>query len=361
MEPQAEGPNATRRRAVALVLVVAAMLGLWRIRGDGDGRPYELLGTTMGTSFSVRVDSEMTREEQARVRSLVEERLDRVSRLMSTYDTTSELSRFNRLASTDPVSVSEELIAVLEVAREVSERSGGALDVTVGPLVEAWGFGPGGGVNGPIRPLPTDAQLALLRERVGADLLEIDRAGGTVAKANPETSVDVSAIAKGYAVESVAGALTSLGLGQFLVEVGGELKGVGTRRDGRAWRVGIERPDDVAPGVWGTVALTDEAIATSGDYRNYYEDSGVRYAHIIDPRTGRPIAVRGASVSVVHPNAAFADAWATALTVLGPEEGYAVARREGLAALFIRPASGGLESFLTPALGDRFAVGEAER
>jgi thiamine biosynthesis lipoprotein len=134
---------------------------------------------------------------------------------------------------------------------------------------------------------------------------------------------------------------------------------VGTRA-GRPWRVGIERSDD-EPGIWGTVDLTDEGIATSGDHRDYYEEDGVRYAHIIDPRTGRPIIVRGASVSVVHPSAAMADAWATALTVLGPEEGFEVARREGLAAVFVHSVDGGLQSSITPALGDRFVAAEGTR
>jgi thiamine biosynthesis lipoprotein len=342
-------------RTLVAALVVLTALTVWRLGSGAREGPYELVGTTMGTSFSVRVDTELSAEERARVRTVVEERLDRVNRLMSTYDTASELSRFNRRATTEPFPASRELMDVLSLAHHVSERSAGAFDVTVAPLVEAWGFGPGGGVDGRRGPKPDEALLAQLRERVGYEKLVLDPAAGTVSKTDPRATVDLSGIAKGYGVEHVADGLLELGLTSFLVEVGGELKAVGATRSGRPWRVGIERPDDRAPGIWGTVDLT-EAIATSGDYRNYYEEEGVRYAHIIDPRSGSPIVMRGASVSVVHPNAAMADAWATALTVLGPEEGYAVAWREGLAALFVEPHAGGFQSLLTPWLGGRFAA-----
>ena len=339
---------------IALVLGLAAVaLAVRWLRPASD--VYELVGATMGTSFSVRIDAELSTTDRERVRALVEARLDELSRIMSTYDSTSELSRFNRRSSTEPVPASPELVEVLELAREVSERSGGALDVTVGPLVEAWGFGPASRLDVPDGPTPGDAELARLRPRVGYEKIVVDRAAGTITKTHPETSVDLSAIAKGYGVEAVSAALRALGLERFLVEVGGELAATGYHRSGEPWRVGIESPDDGTPGIWGSVALVDEGIATSGDYRDYYEREGVRYAHIIDPRTGRPITSRGASVTVVHASAAMADAWATALTVLGPDEGYELARREGLAALFIHRVDGALRSRSTPVLGSRVA------
>jgi thiamine biosynthesis lipoprotein len=361
-----DSPSPVRRdrpRAHTLVVALLALAALtvWRLGAGTPEGPYELIGTTMGTTYSVRVDAELSAAERARVQDVVEARLDRVNRLMSTYDTASEVSRFNRSESTEPFRASAELLAVLALAREVSERSGGAFDVTVASLVEAWGFGPGGGVEGRAGPKPELAMLEALRERVGYEKVVVDVATGTVSKAHPGTTVDLSAIAKGYGVRQVSDGLRELGLTSFLVEVGGELEAVGTTRERRAWRVGIERPDDLAPGIWGTVELSDEAIATSGDYRNYYEEEGVRYAHIIDPRTGAPVAMRGASVSVVHANAAAADAWATALTVLGPQEGFELASREGLGAIFVEPEPGGFRSLVTPALADRFAEVEAAR
>ena len=349
----------TRLGRVALVaaLVAAALLVRWLRSEPGD--PYEVLGTTMGTSYSVVVDADLSAADRERVRSAVEERLDELNRMMSTYDPASELSRFNRYRGEEPVQASRELIEVLEMAREVSERSGGALDVTVGPLVEAWGFGPATGVDD-VDDVegrsPSDAELERLRRAVGYDGIFVDRARGTIGKTHPETRVDLSAIAKGYAAESVSAALSALGFERSLVEVGGELAASGARRSGQPWRVGIESPDERAPGVWGTLALAGEGVATSGDYRDYYERDGVRYAHIIDPRTGRPIISRTVSVTVVHESAAMADAWATALTVLGPEEGYELARRAGLAALFIQAAGGEPMWRATPALGGRIVM-----
>ena len=339
---------------IALVLgLVAVALAVRWLRPASE--VYELVGATMGTSFSVRIDAETSAADRARVHALVEERLDALSRIMSTYDSTSELSRFNRRSSTEPFPASPELVEVLELAREVAERSGGALDVTVAPLVEAWGFGPASRLDVLDGPTPSDAELARLRPPVGYENIVVDPAAGTIAKTHADTRVDLSAIAKGYGVEAVSAALRAHGFESFLVEIGGELAATGSRRSGEPWRVGIERPDDGTPGIWGSVALVDEAIATSGDYRDYYERGGVRYAHIIDPRTGRPITSRGASVTVVHASAAMADAWATALTVLGPDEGYELARREGLAALFIRGVDGTLQSRSTPAFGSRIA------
>jgi len=347
-----------RGGALVLALVALALMVRWSRSGAGDP-VHVLVGPTMGTSFRVLVAADLEEREIERVRIVVEERLDRVNRLMSTYDTTSEVSRFNRHGSTQPFPMSAELIEALAMAREVSERSGGAFDATVAPLVEAWGFGPGGGIDGPRAPRPSETDLVRLRERLGYERVIVDRAAGTAAKTHAETRVDLSGIAKGYGAEAVSAGLAELGLTSFLVEVGGELAAAGMR-SGRPWRVGIERPDD-EPGIWGTVELSDEGIATSGDYRDYYEADGVRYAHVIDPRTGRPIIVRGASVSVVHPSAAMADAWATALTVLGPDEGYEVARREGLAAVFVYAVEGGLRSSITPELGARFTAAEDAR
>jgi FAD:protein FMN transferase len=280
-------PTARRGTIVLMTgLVAAALLVRWLRSGPGDA--YELLGTTMGTSYSVVVDTDLSAADRERMRSVVEARLGELNRLMSTYDSASELSRFNRHRGTEPVTASAELIEVLEMAREVSERSGGALDVTVGPLVEAWGFGPAARSDDLAGRAPTEAELERLRATVGYGGLRVDRVAGTIGKAHPETGVDLSSIAKGYAAEAVSVALRGLGMQRSLVDVGGELAASGTRRSGEPWRVGIESPDRAA-GIWGSVALVDEGIATSGDYRDSYERAGVRYAHIIDPRTGRPI------------------------------------------------------------------------
>lgn len=337
---------------LGIVLVAAALAVRWAGRGPG-GDAFELTGATMGTSYRVVVDADLPGTEGEQLHVAVQRRLDELEAMMSTYDTASELSRFNRRPSPEPFEAGPELIEVLRVALEVSERSGGAFDPTVAPLVEAWGFGPASRVDDPLGPTPSEAELERLRGLVGFEQIEVDAAAGTISKTHPQTRGDLSGIAKGYASEAVADLLRRRGYPRALVEVGGELAARGTRRSGEPWRVGIESPSEGAPGVWGTITLVDEGIATSGDYRDYYERDGVRYAHIVDPRTGRPITSRGVSVTVVHESATMADAWATALTVLGPEEGYELAVREGLAALFLQTVEGVVRPRATPALGAR--------
>jgi thiamine biosynthesis lipoprotein len=338
------------------VAVAVGALAVWRPLATDDEAVHEFVGPTMGTTFTVSVDANLSVDERAEVQASIEAGVERVTRLMSTYEPASEVSLFNAHLDTTPFAVDPEVLEVLALAREVSERSDGAFDVTVAPLVDAWGFGP----EDPVGSLPDEATVADLLAYVGYDGLALDRVVGTVAKVDRRMRIDVSGIAQGYASDVVAAALTEMGLTNFLVDVGGEIRAHGTRSSGRAWRVGIESPDEAAP-LWGTVELADEGMATSGDYRNWFEEGGVRYAHIIDPRTGRPIPVRGANVTVVHESSALADAWATALCVLGPVAGFEVAEREGIAAAFITTGPGGIEARLTPAMSRRSGVEEPER
>jgi thiamine biosynthesis lipoprotein len=305
-----------------------------------------LAGGTMGTTWSVILPGEgRSRSEIEEVERTIQRHLDRVNALMSTWDAGSELSGLNAHRGEAAFPLSPATLEVLRLARDVSERSEGAFDVTVGPLVGAWGFGAGARVPGGD---PDPAALAVLRARVGYGMLELDLERGRVHKRRPDVEVDLSAIAKGFGVDEVARALERLGYGSFFVEVGGEVRCRGTRPEGGAWRVGIERPDSEGRVVHAWLELQDSAMATSGDYRSYYEREGRRLSHIVDPRTGVPVGHDGASVSVVHVEAAVADAWATALSVLGPEQGLAVAERENLAAFFlVRDGKGGFDARAT--------------
>jgi thiamine biosynthesis lipoprotein len=257
---------------------------------------------------------------------------------MSTWDSTSELSLFNRSSTTLPTPLSPEIIAVLEIAAEVGERSGGAFDVTVAALVDAWGFGPAGG-DPPRRPTPEI--LEQLRPLVGLDRLMVDSRAGTATKIAAGVVVDLSAIAKGYALDVAAEGVVRMGAGAFALEVGGEVRACGARPDGAAWRVAVEAPTPGSRSIFRVLDLHDEAIATSGDYRNFREIDGIRYGHIVDPRSGLPVPWQEYSVSVLHPEAARADAWATALSVLGPVEGLSLADSLGLVALFVVRGEGG--------------------
>jgi thiamine biosynthesis lipoprotein len=315
--------------------------------------PIELVGTTMGTTWSVIFVHEGDPDPDA-VRRVVQKQLDLVDRLMSHYRAESEVSAFNRLESPTPFPLSRETAAVVSTALEISELSGGALDITIGPLVDAWGFGPGGRTV----DAPTEDDLATLLETTGSRHLTFDVSASTLSKHRRAVRIDLSSIAKGHAVDLVADALVSEGVGRFMVEVGGELRVHGRNPDGAPWRIAIEQPTRGGRAVHSVVAVTGGALATSGDYRSYRSLGESTMSHIIDPRTGRPVTHALASVSVIDERCVRADAWATALLVLGPEDGPALAERLGLAALFItRSPTGAFEERATttfqPLLADK--------
>jgi len=320
-------------------------------------RSAQFGGPTMGTSWSVTIArDDLSIEQRGELQNAFEAELAGVDERMSTYRPDSELSLFNAAEADVAFPVSADTLEVFRIAREISERSDGAFDVTVDPLVAAWGFG----ATDRIPSAPPEAELASLRERVGFRFVEIDVAGSTLRKTRAGVRCDLSAIAKGYAVDRVATVLEDGGFRDFLVEVGGEVRARGRRLDGAAWRVAIERPESDRRVIFEIVGLREEALATSGDYRNFYEVGGRRVSHTIDPRTGRPVEHLLASVSVLHREAARADAWATALTVLGPEKGFARAESEGLGAFFIvRSADGRYDVRATPAFDRALARAQA--
>lgn len=301
----------------------------------------------MGTSYRVVVRGQpLSRQEP--LGGKVAAALEAVNASMSTYRPDSELSKFNDAPVGTVVEISPSLEAVLDVAEDVSRRSGGVFDVTVGALVDAWGFGPKD-----VEGAPTDADLERLRAAIGWEKLR--RSPGSLTRTSEAVRVDLSAIAKGYGVDEVARVLEEAGVAHYMVEVGGEVRTKGEGRDGQPWRIGVENPnpDDADRTPHKVVRLTGMAMATSGDYRNYREVDGKRVSHTLDPRTGRPVTHGLASVSVIDSRAVVADAWATALTVLGPEEGLAVAEREGLAAYMIVRTESGFETRATAAFSGR--------
>ncbi|KIG13232.1 Thiamin biosynthesis lipoprotein ApbE [Enhygromyxa salina] len=312
----------------------------WELRAD----KAVLSGPTMGTRFNVVIAGDSLRLDALEpLQAQIDAELVAVNAEMSTYLADSELSRFNATDASEPIHASAHLLEVVGLAKQVNHQSGGAFDVTVGPLVDAWGFGPDPGTRTELN----DAQIATLRERVGDAKLELDANAKTLRKTVDGLHVDLSAIAKGHGCDRVAARVDAAGYANYMIEVGGEVRVRGSNPEGDPWRVGIERPTADAAGsraVQAILRIRDAAVATSGDYRNYWERDGVRYSHTIDPRTGRPIAHRLASVTVVHPeSAALADAWATALNVLGPEQGLALAEQLGLAAYFLVRTDAGFE------------------
>ncbi|MBB5392141.1 MULTISPECIES: FAD:protein FMN transferase [unclassified Herbaspirillum] len=309
---------------------------------------YRLSGAAMGTSWNVQALAPKG-VARASIAAAVQAQLERVIREMSTWEEDSSLSRFNRAPAGSWHSLPEAFHTVLDAALTMAADSGGAFDPTIGPLVNVWGFGPQSERAVPFREVPDEAALQAARACCGWQRIALDRSARSALQPGG-AYLDFSGIAKGYAVDLVAQALRAAGCVSWLAEVGGELSGFGVKADGQPWWVALERPpqDTAAQGL--LVALHGLAIATSGDYRRYFERDGRRYAHTIDPRSGRPVRHDLASVTVLHPQCMVADALATALTVLGVEEGMAFARERNIAALFIGGGASGFSESMTPAL-----------
>ncbi len=303
-------------------------------------------GLTMGSSYTVRLaNTAFDAAGLDRLQADVQGALDAVDRRMSLYRPDSELVRFNGHPAHQPLALSPELLSVLQAGQRVAELTGGAFDVTVAPLVLAWGFGPE-----PRQGLPGAPLLQQRRAATGHRHLQIDAAGGLATKRLPGLQADLGGIAKGYGVDQVAQLLQAQGLADFMVEVGGEVRTAGRNARGRPWQIGIEEPDAAPPRARLVVPLSGQAMATSGDYRIYFEEGRRRYSHEIDPASGEPIVHGLASVTVVAADCMQADALATALIVMGPQAGLALARQQGIPAHFIvRRADGRLTDHATEA------------
>jgi thiamine biosynthesis lipoprotein len=310
----------------------------------GDARQFA--GETMGTTYVVKLAGPpLAPARLEALRADVHAALDGVSRGMSLYRSESELMRLNRHPAAVPMPVSQDLFAVLAAGQRVSALSQGAFDVSVAPLVNAWGFG-----AEKRRAVPPAGDIEAGRAAVDWRGLGLDAQRGAVVKAHAGLQADLGGIAKGYGVDLAARAIEAHGIGNYMIEAGGEVRTLGRNAQGQAWRIGIEEPDAIPQRARIVVPLGGRSMATSGDYRNYFEQAGRRYSHEIDPRTAVPIVHGLASVTVVTDDCMTADALATALIVLGPKAGWALASRENLAAYFIvRGADGRLHDRATGA------------
>ena len=331
-------------RATTLSLGVALLLGAC---GDGDVRELRAEGSAMGTTWEVVVVRPPAGLSNEGLAAEVGAAIEEVEAAMSTWREDSWLARFNRSQAGSMRAPSLVGEVLLEAAR-VGRLSGGAFDISVGPLVDRWGFGPDGD-----RSEPDAESREVARRAVGSGKWSVLRDGEdfVVSKSDPAVRLDLSAIAKGYAIDRVAALLDRAGATDYLIELGGELRGRGGRRD-HGWRIGLEEPRlDGVVRVVDSVELRDMAVATSGDYRLFRPpgpgDGSPRRTHVIDPRMGEPIRNGVAQVTVLATSAMSADAWATALMVLGPDEGLPIAEREGLAARLVLRRDGGLVAVST--------------
>ncbi len=302
-----------------------------------------LSGETMGTTYHIKVVAESDKDTQS-LQPRIDQRLEELNQSMSTYRFDSEISRFNRLRSIDTnFEVSSDFLAVMLAADAIYRLTDGAWDGTVNPLINLWGFGPAG----PIDKLPSAQAISNALKIVGFEQIEVS-AKGFLKKHHPEVTIDLASIAKGYGVDQIAQVIEASGFRNYLVEIGGEVYASGRRLDSKKWRVGINQPRKAAAidAVYMALELEDQAMATSGDYRNFEVIEGRTYSHIIDPRTGYPINHGVVSTSVLAPNCTLADGLATALMVMGPDKGIHLLNRleavEGL--IIVQKPDGSLEN-----------------
>ncbi|MCK4739645.1 MAG: FAD:protein FMN transferase [Deltaproteobacteria bacterium] len=321
----------------------------------------EFSGSTMGTFYTVKVVETGGSKDRIKREVLelgIQTALDKVDSEVSTYKESSELSKFNASSDLEWFPVSKDFYNLLKFSLSVSESSGGAFDVTVAPLVNLWGFGPGKSRDRP----PTDFEIKEVMASVGYKKISTKSEGGAsederkffIKKDSREVSVDLSAVAKGFGLDKVSLFLISLGLSDYLIEVGGEVLVSGKNHFNQPWVIGIATPNE--DGELAKVLKVERGcLATSGDYRNYFEQDGVRYSHTIDPKTGRPITHSLASVSVIAKDCMQADGFATAIMVLGKDDGLDFAKKNKLSVFMLVKEGDGFKEVVTPSFEAYFS------
>jgi thiamine biosynthesis lipoprotein len=316
---------APRQKGIRGAALLLGLLAVLVCSACQPKKELRLSGKTMGTTYHIKVVAGLFTSGTDLQRQ-IDKRLADINRSMSTYDPESEISRFNAIRSTSDVfTPSDDFLNVMRVAAELHRLTEGAWDGTLDPLITLWGFGRKGTVD----RIPEDDAIQGALAHVGFDRIRVDFSSGTLRKTDPAVTLDLASIAKGYGVDEIARLLGGQEFSHFLVEIGGEVYARGRRKDGKPWRVGINRPESGAAfnDVYRAVSLADRAMATSGDYRIFFRVGGRSYAHILDPRTGRPVTDGVVSATVVAANCTVADGLATALMVLGPEKGVALVDR----------------------------------
>jgi len=292
-------------------------------------------GHTMGTTYNIKIIVENDLIDAPTLKQEIDAALVNLNQEMSTYISDSELSKFNQLRTSETVTLSKGLTRVMKEAIRLGELSDGSLDVTVGPLVNLWGFGPDYNVDN----LPSDELIQQTKAMVGIKHIRLN--GNQLSKNIDDLYIDLSTIAKGYGVDLVAELIERKGIHNYLVEIGGELRLKGFKDTGELWHVAIEKPISNERSVQQIIVPKNNAVATSGDYRNYFEFEGQRFSHIMNPQTGRPINHKLVSVTVIHPSSMTADGLSTAMMVMGEERALKFAQDNKLAAYFISKAGNG--------------------
>jgi len=312
---------------------------------ESPSSPYVLYkGQTMGTSYHVTISGDFSSANRGTLQVEIDERLRSVNQSFSTYIKQSEISEFNRYQGLDAQKKSKAFMYLLEEALRISKITQGAYDITVGPVVNLWGFGPDFKAD----DIPNEAEIKAALQSVGYQNIHLDVEAQQLSKREPQLYLDFSSIAKGYGVDQVAELLESKGHVNYMVEIGGEMRVKGVNPDGNDWRIAVEKPDTSVRSIHKIINVSNMAIATSGDYRNFFEIGGVKFSHTIDPLTGRPVQHNLASVTVLDKSCMTADAWATAFMVLGSKKGYDLAMENNLAVLFLVQDGDSIRNLATP-------------
>lgn len=326
--------------SVAVLAVLILLTGCQATQLPGS---QTLVGRTMGTTYSIKLEQSDELLDLTEIARRIENELEAVNNQMSTYIATSEVSRFNNSASTGSFKVSRPTAEVVQQAIELSAKCDGAFDITVGPLVDLWGFG----IAKREMVAPPAEQIEALLPCVGYQLVSVEL-GRTplIAKSHPTTRIDLSAIAKGHGVDRVAKVLEDCGATAYFIEIGGEVRVRGLKLDGSKWRVGIELPNDTERELMDVLELQDQSLATSGNYRNFFEtEDGRRYSHTIDPKTGYPIQDPIAQASSVAETCTLADGIATVMMSSGFEKGRELAEQNNWAVLLVTKKADDFETW----------------
>ncbi|MGK2946832.1 MAG: FAD:protein FMN transferase ApbE [Candidatus Malihini olakiniferum] len=304
-----------------------------------------LTGKTMGTYYSVKISGELPKNH-TQLQQEIDVLLEQANNDISTYREDSTLSRFNRYQGSDPQSISGGMADIILIAQRIGQATENAMDITISPLVNLWGFGP----QKQLVTIPTHEQINQARKSVGLQHLTLinNSKGEWLQKDLPSLCVDLSTLGEGYGADLLAQLMTCKGITNYLISVGGAISSRGVNNRGMPWRVAIQKPTDSENSVQAALNLNGYSCSTSGSYRNYFEQDGKRYSHVIDPSTGQPINHTLVSATVIAKNALEADGWDTGLMVLGAEKALKVAKRNGLAVYLIIKTGSEFKTVMTP-------------
>lgn len=325
-----------------LICILSSVLALSGCQDDRS--ETEITGDIQGTTYHIKMVLQGLSLNIGEVRRDIENAFEDVDIKLSNYREDSEISRLNANKTSEWLTVSREIVDLIGIAKQVSERSEGCYDLTVKPLFDLWGF------FRHENRVPPDEEIAQALQHVGMSRIEVDSAGSRLRKRDPELRIDLSSIAQGYTVGAIAKRLEDRGIQNYLVEIGGELKVKGSKTDGSPWRIAIEKPTPFQREVQRVLELHQKsgtAVMTSGTYRNFFEQNGHVYSHILNPATGRPVTHKLLSVTVLHEDPTWADAWATALLCIGESGAVKIAERESLKVLLIYREGNELKEFIS--------------